>query len=520
LASRASTTSNSGGATVDVIGRSRDHRVMRDNAIGCSDIQVLTGDNRFMSLAVPTTSRPVARRIFLAPFTRRAWAELGYAIISFPVAISGFVCTAISFVHPILLFVSAPMARKFGSVNRWVLHKLLGDRVPAPPSRPTRYLSVTTAEAARVTALTVAAGGQVQELDLRRLLVTGLTAAQLAELAAREQIAIEELKEHTGWLESAIRDVPAWRARAYLMLKLPVSLAMLAVVATFWLGGLLGLSEPLWWVLQHHMTWAGQQVGDLLLVPVGAAALLAAPWMTHTAIAADRALIRGLLGPSSLVERVRDLEETRARAIDDSAARLRSIERDLHDGAQAQLVGLAMKLGLAREKLGGSTTGAAMANADLDRAVELVDAAHRSAIDALTELRVLARGIHPPALDNGLPDALTTLAARSAVPVELVTDIRERPSAAIETIAYFCAAELIANVAKHSGARHATLEAVHVPGLLRVRVTDNGHGGASPDAGGGLRGLAERIRTVDGRMEISSPRGGPTVVTVELPSHA
>jgi signal transduction histidine kinase len=106
------------------------------------------------------------------------------------------------------------------------------------------------------------------------------------------------------------------------------------------------------------------------------------------------------------------------------------------------------------------------------------------------------------------------------VPVELVTDITERPSAAIETIAYFCAAELIANVAKHSGARHATLEAVHVPGLLRVRVTDDGQGGARPDAGTGLRGLADRIRTVDGRMEISSPRAGPTVVTVELPSHA
>jgi signal transduction histidine kinase len=251
---------------------------------------------------------------------------------------------------------------------------------------------------------------------------------------------------------------------------------------------------------------------------MGALALLAAPWLTGPVVGADLSLIRGLLGPA-LTERVRDLEQTRARAVDDSAARLRSIERDLHDGAQAQLVGLAMKLGLAREKLAG-TEGAIVANADLDRAVELVDAAHRSAIEAIVELRVLARGIHPPVLDNGLADALTTLAARSAVPVELITDIPERPSAAIETIAYFCAAELIANVAKHSGARHATLEAVHVPGLLRVRVTDDGHGGASPDGGGGLPGLAERIRTVDGRMEISSPRGGPTVVTVELPSHA
>jgi signal transduction histidine kinase len=123
-------------------------------------------------------------------------------------------------------------------------------------------------------------------------------------------------------------------------------------------------------------------------------------------------------------------------------------------------------------------------------------------------------------LDQGLGPALATLAARSAVPVELVVDVPERPSPAIETIAYFCAAELLANVAKHSGARRATVEAVHVPGLLRVRVTDDGKGGATMAAGTGLRGLAERVRTVDGRLELDSPPGGPTVVTVELPSHA
>jgi signal transduction histidine kinase len=106
------------------------------------------------------------------------------------------------------------------------------------------------------------------------------------------------------------------------------------------------------------------------------------------------------------------------------------------------------------------------------------------------------------------------------VPVDLVIDLPERPSAAIETIAYFCAAELLANVAKHGAARHATLEAVHLPGLLRVRVSDDGAGGARIEAGSGLAGLAERVRTVDGRMEISSPPGGPTAVTVELPSHA
>jgi signal transduction histidine kinase len=218
------------------------------------------------------------------------------------------------------------------------------------------------------------------------------------------------------------------------------------------------------------------------------------------------------------VRRVRELEQSRAYLVDDSAARLRRIERDLHDGAQAQMVAVTMKLGLAMKKLGGMIDGTGQT--DLDRVLELVVAAHRGAKGAITELRDLARGIHPPVLDQGLGIALTTLAARSDVPVELVIDLPERPSAAIETIAYFCAAELLTNVAKHSGARHATLEAVHAPGLLRVRVSDDGCGGARIEARGGLAGLAERIRTVDGRLQLSSPPGGPSVVTVELPSHA
>jgi len=218
------------------------------------------------------------------------------------------------------------------------------------------------------------------------------------------------------------------------------------------------------------------------------------------------------------VLRVRELEQSRARVVDDSATRLRRIERDLHDGAQAQMVAVAMKLGLATKKLRGMTDGAGQT--DLDRVLELVAAAHRGAKEAVAELRDLARGIHPPVLDQGLGVALTTLAARSDLPVELVIDLPERPSAAIETIAYFCAAELLTNVTKHSGATHARLEAIHMSGLLRVRVSDNGCGGARVDASGGLAGLAERIKTVDGRLQLSSPPGGPTAVTVELPSHA
>ena len=219
-----------------------------------------------------------------------------------------------------------------------------------------------------------------------------------------------------------------------------------------------------------------------------------------------------------LPQRVRELERSRAHVVDDSAARLRRIERDLHDGAQTQMVAVAMKLGLATKKLRGMTDGTGQT--DLDRVLELVAGAHRGAKEAIVELRDLARGIHPPVLDQGLGAALTTLAARSDLPVELVIDLPERPSAAIETIAYFCAAELLANSAKHSGARHATLEAVHVPGLLRMQVSDDGTGGARVEARGGLAGLTERIKAVDGRLQLASPPGGPTAVTIELPSHA
>jgi signal transduction histidine kinase len=217
------------------------------------------------------------------------------------------------------------------------------------------------------------------------------------------------------------------------------------------------------------------------------------------------------------IERVRELQRSRALVVDDAAARLRRIEQDLHDGAQAQMVAVVMKLGLARDHL--STSAARLGGADLDRALELVDAAHRGAMEAITELRDLARGIHPPALAEGLGAALAGLSARSDLPVELVVDLPERPSPAIETIAYFCAAELLTNAAKHSGARRARLEVLPQPGLVTMRVSDDGTGGAQIEPGGGLAGLAERVLSVDGRLRVESPAGGPTVVTVELPSH-
>jgi signal transduction histidine kinase len=324
-----------------------------------------------------------------------------------------------------------------------------------------------------------------------------------------------------------LRDGPGWRAAAYLLVQLPVMVA--EIYALFFAAvGLANLSYPFWWPLfRNHPPGTVLQpvpvltpfgsfgvttlAGTFAAFAAGAAMLLAAPWVARGAAAADCWLMRGLLGPGRLAQRVADLEQTRALAVQDSAALLRRLERDLHDGAQIRLATLAMNLGMAREKLGG--------NAD-PQVRELVDAAHQGAKDALVELRNLARGIHPPALDNGLADALATLAAGSALPVEVTVRLPERPAPEIETIAYFCAAELLANAAKHSRANRVTVDLRFTDGALELRVGDDGVGGADSARGSGLAGLEQRVRTVDGRVEIVSPPGGPTRVTVTLPMHA
>jgi signal transduction histidine kinase len=247
-------------------------------------------------------------------------------------------------------------------------------------------------------------------------------------------------------------------------------------------------------------------------------------------------------------ERARELQERRARAVDESAARLRRIERDLHDGAQVRLTALALTLGEIKEALDGIGQGGIGADSvgqgsvglnsvgqgsvGLDsvgrgRATEgeartrmLIEAAHRNAKETLVELRDLARGIHPAVLDRGLDAALSALAETSPTPVELTVRITRRPTPAIEAIAYFCAAELLANVVKHAQASKATVAVTEQEGELVMTVSDNGRGGARISPGGGLDGLRERVQTVDGRLAISSPAAGPTTVTIALPGHA
>jgi signal transduction histidine kinase len=341
-----------------------------------------------------------------------------------------------------------------------------------------------------------------------------------------------------GGLRSAFTDLTGWRAMAYIVVSFPLKVVGTYAVAMTWLVGLGCLTHPLWWRVGDGQVDAdgvvhqsSMQFGDVyidtwpraLLVALGGLVIvLLAPWPMRALVWLQSRLAGALVGRGQLTERVDELERTRAHAVDDSATTLRRIERDLHDGTQARLVALAMQLDMARESL-----------VDLDDpsasgARDLLDTAHRNATEAITELRDVTRRIHPPVLDRGLDAALATLAARSPVPTTLRTDVPQRPSPAVETIAYFCVAELLTNVARHASAHHASVDVVLDPSepsgssassgsSLRVVVVDDGHGGARAREGGGLSGLRDRVRTIDGEMFVQSPDGGPTRVEIVLP---
>ncbi|MFJ5289638.1 sensor histidine kinase [Streptomyces sp. NPDC088348] len=233
------------------------------------------------------------------------------------------------------------------------------------------------------------------------------------------------------------------------------------------------------------------------------------PFIARGLTNVDRAMVRGLLSPSDELERrIAELESDRGVVVDTAAADLRRIERDLHDGAQARLVALAMGLGLAKEKL----------LEDPDAAAVMVGEAHGEVKLALQELRDLARGIHPAVLtDRGLDAALSSIATRCTAPVKVHVDLAERPAEAIEGIAYFTVSELLQNVSKHAQARSASVEVWRSADRLLIRVADNGRGGARLDGGTGMAGLADRLGAVDGLFVLDSPVGGPTTVTAELP---
>jgi signal transduction histidine kinase len=319
--------------------------------------------------------------------------------------------------------------------------------------------------------------------------------------------------------------VPRWRVLAeratwseigYALLRLPVSVVAVALSLWTWAASLVLLTLPLY---NKYLPSGGAKIGDVVFrgtptmasaAAAGLALLLIAPQLTRGFGRVDGALSRWLLGPpSDLAARVSELEISRERVVDAAEAERRRIERDLHDGAQQRLVALAMELGRAKARFADDPDGAKV----------LVDQAHAQAKEALTELRNLVRGVHPPVLtERGLDAALSGLAALCPIPVDVHVDVPVRPRASVEAVAYFVVAEALTNVAKHSRASHAkvVVEGHGFPGTLTVMISDDGIGGAKAQ-GPGLSGLADRASGVDGRLSVESPVGGPTIIAVELP---
>lgn len=406
--------------------------------------------------------------VLRAPVAARTWREFAYALVSLVLAVPAFalplvglVSVALSLVTvglPVLCLVLAA-ARGTVAYFRWPARVLLGWDWQSPP-------------------------------PLRR---TGPLARGRALLA----------------------DGRAWRALAYCLLKLPLAAATAYFMVLAAAGGLFCLTSPVWWFLSptgFGLLDVGEYRDAWLVAIGGAIILLAFPWVLRFLVLLDRLLVTALLVPSTAERRIARLEFSRAALTADAATTLRRVERELHDGVQARLVSLGVTLSRIEQRvtrLPGDT-------AQLDT---LLASARDTVTDALAELRDIVRRIHPPALDDGLATALTTLAARSGLPVEVTLDLREPPPPdAVATTLYLTAAELLTNAARHAGTARVQLGLTEDDEWLRLVVTDDGPGGAAPTADGtGLAGLARRAEALDGRFDVVSPAGGPTTVTMALP---
>ncbi|MFF0311330.1 sensor histidine kinase [Streptosporangium sp. NPDC004379] len=299
------------------------------------------------------------------------------------------------------------------------------------------------------------------------------------------------------------------RALRYLALRWPVGV-LGALVLTLLAAGV-SVAVPLAWSWSRGEPFDGM-TPSVLLVSYASVAGVVLLFLEVTGLmgvaALERRLARSALGPSPterLERRIAELAETRSGIVAAVDQERRRIERDLHDGVQQRLVALAMLIGRARR--GRSP----------EMLEELLRQAHREAQEALGDLREVAWRVYPAGLDSlGLREALDTVAERAGVPVEVRYGLDGRPPGPVETAAYFVVCEAVTNAAKHAAARSVTVEVVREGAAVVVRTRDDGCGGADP-AGGGLSGLARRVAALDGRLEVVSPPGGPTVVTARLP---
>jgi signal transduction histidine kinase len=318
-----------------------------------------------------------------------------------------------------------------------------------------------------------------------------------------------------GRLLAEARSTTTWRQYAYHLFAALLGTVGFAVCVAGWAFGLpLALIGVFSWTLpdQNSFGWSLHDPAVLVgLTTAGLALCLGALRLAAGVARIDAAAATALLGPSRsevLTRRVASLTESRAALLEAADTERRRIERDLHDGAQQRLTALAMNLGMLRQSAG-----------DLPEPVRAeITRAHGDAKQALIELRSLVRGLHPAVLDaRGLDAALSGLAASSPVPVRVAVDVQRRPPSAVEAVTYFVVSEALTNIARHSGARGAEIRLWTDGDRLRLRIVDDGRGGARPEGGSGLRGLRQRVATVDGTLHVHSPAGGGTTITVEVP---
>jgi signal transduction histidine kinase len=310
-------------------------------------------------------------------------------------------------------------------------------------------------------------------------------------------------------------DAASWRDLLWLVGDAVVVGVVAGVPVVAGIYGAFGLAGP--WIGTRFFgtesdRWygavAGHRTAGLIAGLLLAAGSLAVAQLALRLASRWTALLLRPTAKAALRQRVERLTQTRADAVDSQAAEVRRIERDLHDGAQARLISVGLTLG-AIERL---------MDTDPDAARRLVAQARETSQTALTELRDLVRGIHPPVLsERGLPDAVRALALDTATDVVVTGRLAGRLAAPVESAAYFAVSELLANAVRHGRAEHVTIDIRHRDGLLRVTVNDDGEGGADPSRGTGLRGIERRLGTFDGTLAVHSPAGGPTVASLELP---
>ncbi|MBS2532479.1 sensor domain-containing protein [Catenulispora sp. NF23] len=352
-------------------------------------------------------------------------------------------------------------------------------------------------------------------------ILTGWQRRRFRGMAGIEILEVDTPRIYKRQVRAALRSEALRRQVVYHLLAGPLIGVALAIM-----GFAIGISVFLVFQIPQHMLGIGRYQPEFrgqkffaqvftLLVSVATAYF--APFLLRLLTRADETAARRLLGPNEtvvLAHRVQTLSDSRAAAIEAADAERRRIERDLHDGAQQRLMSLAVHLGIARKTL-----------KDVEQvppeAMAVIIDAHEQVKEAMAEIRNLVRGLHPAVLDDrGLDAALSGVAARSAVPVRLTVASTGPLSASVETVAYFVVSEALANVVKHSQAKQAEVDVERRDGLLLIRVGDDGVGGADARGGTGLTGLAQRVASVDGRLRLTSPSGGPTVLTAELPCGA